>query len=102
MHTNKGIWLLSGCLVLPALWLIATTPVDDLRTVMLLCGAVVTAVGMVALAWRAHRSGVLLPNRCANCERPMCYTRPGEVTPPAGSAVTQTRFWRCRYCGRLV
>ena len=102
MHPNHGIWLLSICLLLPGLWLAWTSPIDGLRAAFLVGGVLVTAGILVAIAWRAHRSGALLPNRCATCEHPMCYTKPGELKPPTGSKVTKERFWRCRRCGRLV
>jgi hypothetical protein len=102
VHRNRAIWLFTVCLALPVAWLVATTAMDGLRAVALVLGAIVSAGIMVALAWRAHRAGLLLANRCATCERPMCYTQPGEVTPPRGSEVVQARFWRCRHCGRLV
>ena len=102
MHPNRAIWGLSVCLALPGLWLAWTTPVDGSRAAALVAGVLATAGLMIFLAWRAHRSGFLVPNRCATCGRPMCYTRPGDLKPPAGSAVTKVCFWRCRHCGRLV
>ena len=102
MHTNRTIWALSLCLCLPVLWLVVTTPVDGVRAAALILGALMSAGVLVVWAWRAHRAGLLLPNRCGTCQRPMCYTRPGEVRPPNGSSGTKQRFWRCRHCGRLV
>ena len=102
MHRNQAVWALSVCLVLPVLWLAWATCFDGSHTVLLVAGALASAIVMLILAWRAHHAGLLLANRCATCDHPMCYTRPGEVTPPSGSAVTKDRFWRCRHCGRLV
>ena len=102
MHTNHAIWMLCLCLALPVGWLAWATPIDGLRAALLIAGSVSTAGIMIGLAWRAHLAGTLLPNRCATCDQPMCYTRPGEVKPPPGSAVVKERFWRCRHCGRLV
>jgi hypothetical protein len=90
------------CLALPVLWLVWTTPIDGGRAVMLIGGGLASAGLVIGAAWRAHHAGFLLPNRCATCEHPMCYTRPGEVKPPPGSAVNKERFWRCRHCGRLL
>ena len=102
MRRNRAIWVFLVCLALPGLWLAVTTPVEDARSAALIGGVIVTAGLMIAIAWRAHLSGALLPNRCATCGRAMCYTRPGEVKPPAGSTTTKECFWRCRHCGRLV
>ena len=102
MRPNRAIWVFLVCLALPGLWLAVTSPVEDARSAALIGGVIVTAGLMIAIAWRAHRSGALLPNRCATCGQAMCYTRPGEVKPPAGSTTTKECFWRCRHCGRLV
>lgn len=102
MRPDRRIWLLLVGLALPGVWLVLTTPLDSGRAIALVSGVVVSAGVMIAFAWRAHRAGALLPNRCATCGRGMCYTRPGEVKPPPGSAITKSCFWRCRHCGRLV
>jgi hypothetical protein len=102
VRRNRGIWAFLVCLALPALWLAGTTSVEDARSVALVGGVIATAGLTLAIAWRTHLAGALLANRCATCGHTMCYTRPGEVKPPAGSTATKNCFWRCRHCGRLV
>jgi len=102
VRPDRRILFLLFALALPGLWLAVTTPLDSGRSVMLVLGVVLSGLVMMGFAWRAHRSGALLANRCATCGHAMCYTRPGEVKPPAGSSVTKECFWRCRRCGRLV
>ena len=102
MRPERRIWVFLICLALPGLWLGVTTPLDSGRAIALVAGVLASAAVLIGFAWRAHRAGALLPNRCATCGHGMCYTRPGEVKPPAGSSVSKTRFWRCRHCGRLV
>ncbi len=102
MHPDRRIWLLLVAFALPGVWLVVSTPLNSVRSVALVLGVLVSAGVFIFVAWRAHRAGALLPNRCATCGRGMCYTKPGEVKPPAGSRVNKARFWRCRHCGRLV
>ena len=104
MRRNLGIHILTVIVALPSVWLAVTTPVlSGGPGLALFIGAVATAATVLWLAWRAHRAGALLANRCETCEHPMALSRPGELRPPAGTdGAAGRRFWRCRHCGRLA
>ena len=74
MHTNRAIWLLCLCLVLPVGWLALTTPLAGARAALLVIGSIVSAPTLVPLAWRAPRARPLLPTRLDLAAAP----------PPAG------------------
>lgn len=102
MRRNFGIWILSALLFLPFGWLVATTDfAGGGRGLLLVGGALVTAAVVLRLAWRAHRAGTLLPNRCRTCDHPMVHARPSQLRPPEGKEPPRRGLWCCRRCGRL-
>ncbi|MGM0575819.1 MAG: hypothetical protein ACQEXJ_08840 [Myxococcota bacterium] len=102
MRRNPGVWILSALLMLPLAWLAATTDIwGGGRALLLFGGALVTALVVLRLAWRAHRAGTLLPNRCRTCGNPMVHTSPESLRPPEGADPPSRGLWRCRHCGRL-
>ncbi len=104
MRRNLGIYILSLIVALPSIWLAVTTPVfQGGPGLALFIGAVFTAAVLLWLAWRAHRTGAVLANRCRTCDHSMALSQPGELRPPAGTdGGAGRRFWRCRHCGRLA
>lgn len=103
MRRNPGIIAFTVAVLLSLGWLASTTRLGDGgRALALFIGAVGTAVILLGLAWRAHRTGALFPNRCRTCEHAMTALRPGELRPPAEAERPSPRRWRCRHCGRLA
>ena len=103
MKRNPWIWVLTLAVLTPFAWLLATTTMGEGATgSAFVAGACLTGAGVVALIWRSHHRGVLLPNGCRTCGNGMRRVRPGELRPPASAKGKALPQWRCVRCGRMV
>ncbi|MCA9516835.1 MAG: hypothetical protein KC635_17960 [Myxococcales bacterium] len=90
-------------LALPLLWFVATTDLGDRPAlVLVLVGALATWGWLVQVAFRSHRAGRFLPNRCETCEKPMRFLKPGTLKAPGGQGTPPAYKWCCTRCGRLA
>ena len=103
MKRNPWIWVVTALVLAPFAWLLLTTDftyTDHGTTVI--GGACMTGLVVVALLWRAHFRGTLLPNPCRTCGHGMRRVRHGELRPPASVKDKHLPSWRCVRCGRMV
>ena len=103
MQRNYGFVAVCILVVLPAAWLVWTTSWEGgAPGLALVAGALVTAGVLLRALLAAHRSGRLLPNRCAHCAGPVKRLGQGEMLDATGFTHDHRWSWRCGGCGRLV
>lgn len=103
MRRSYGIFVLLTLILAPFAWLVATTPMAGRRGGIILAGGLIISAALISYAWRSHKQGKLLPNRCSTCGTGMTRLAPGELRPPPGAVKQAASLrWRCRHCGRLA
>ena len=103
MKRNPAVWVVSGLLFLPFLWLVVTMPPGlPMGAWLSVAGAFGTGLALVVLLWRGHRAGRWVAHQCVTCKHPMRRVQEGELRPPGGPEAPGNPLWRCAYCGRLV
>ena len=103
MTRNPMIYFSIAGLVLPLIWLAATTDFSEgPGGVIVLIGAVISYIWLSRTLWVAHRRGRFAPHGCATCGSPMSALAPGALKPTRDTLPVPQHGWVCRRCGRLA